>query len=170
MEGVEDEHTVGDGEVVLGKASIRCFWRRQYSKIMEAPWRSCRNSLSRWIALLALLAEKRSRAREPEFSGGLITRQDHVGDVLVDGGMEDVENGVVRGGLGGGGLGFDGCTVEVANESSATKGGLHVDGPLGVVPGGEGEDDGSSVTWGTGRKEGTGGGRDHRTVIRLKRI
>jgi hypothetical protein len=37
-----------------------------------------------------------------------------------------------------------------------------VDGPLGVVPGGEGEDDGSSVARGAGRKEGTGGGRDHR--------
>jgi hypothetical protein len=51
---------------------------------------------------------------------GLIAGQDHVGDVLVDGGMEDVEDGVVYGGLGGIGLGFGGGAVNVADEARAT--------------------------------------------------
>jgi hypothetical protein len=70
---------------------------------------------------------------EPQLAHSLIMGEDHVGDVLVDGGMKEVEDGVVLGRPCGIGRRGSGGAVDVADETCPPERGLHVDRPLGVV-------------------------------------
>jgi hypothetical protein len=70
---------------------------------------------------------------ELEFLNDLVAGEDHVGNILVDGGVEDVEDGVKRGlssriSRGGG----DGA-VDMAEVACTPERRLHVDGPLSTV-------------------------------------
>ncbi|KAK1631955.1 hypothetical protein QYE76_006270 [Lolium multiflorum] len=99
--------------------------------------------------------------REPQLTRSLIPRKDHARDVFVHGGVEVVEDGVVGGGpLSVGGGGGD-RAVDMAEVAGAAERSSHVDAPLGVVPGGEGEDDGAGVMRGTADGD-EGGGRSSR--------
>jgi hypothetical protein len=88
-----------------------------------------------------LVGEGELEEGEPKLARRLVAGEDHVGHILADPGVEVVEDGVVVGGprrirgVGGGGV------VDVADETGAADGGFHVDAPLGVVGGVEGEDD-----------------------------
>jgi hypothetical protein len=60
-----------------------------------------------------LVCSEELEGGEPKLTGHLIPSEDHVSDILVDGGLEDIEDGVVSGRLVGVGRGSGDGAVDV---------------------------------------------------------
>jgi hypothetical protein len=82
---------------------------------------------------------------EPQLARGLVLGEDHVSDVLIDGGVKEVEDGVVLGRPCGVSWRSGDGAVDMADETRPPERGLHVDFPLDVVGGVEGQDDGGDM-------------------------
>jgi hypothetical protein len=98
MEGVEDERLVGDGGVVVGERVGEMLLTMAVVGDRGAALVKLAKLIVEVDRLVGLVSEEEIASGEPELSSYLITGKDHVSDILIDGGMEDVEGGVVRGG------------------------------------------------------------------------
>ena len=82
---------------------------------------------------------------KPKLVDSLVLGEGHVGDVLVDAGVEDVEDNVVLGAPGSIRRNGDHSVVDVTEEADAANRGAHLDRPLCVVTGMEEENYGGDV-------------------------
>jgi hypothetical protein len=140
-EGVEDEGVGRDGRVIVGERVHELLLTVAVLSDGGGALDQLKEVIVEVDGFVGLVGGEELVDGEPQLAPSLVTREDHVGDILVDGGVEKIEDGVVLdspsiiGQCGGD------STINVADETRPTEGGLPVDGPLGVVGGVEREDD-----------------------------
>jgi hypothetical protein len=119
VESVEDEGPGGDRRVIVGKGVGELLLAMEVGGDGLIPLDKLMKVIIEVDHFAGLVRREELEGGEPELARCLIPGEDHVGDVLVDGGVENVEDGVVSGRpLGVGRSGGDGV-INVTKESDA---------------------------------------------------
>jgi hypothetical protein len=158
--GVEDEGVGEDRRVIIRE----CIGEELLAVAVLGNGEGALHELTKLVVevygLVHLVGGEELEDREPQLKSGLIASEDHVSDVFVDAGVKGVEHRVVIRSPGSvSRVGGEGA-IDVADQARATQSGAHVDGPLGVVAGGEVEYDRGDVVRRTPQRNNARGGGD----------